>query len=629
MKNGKKILGIILAVCMLLQMLPVFATDSTEIQTQTPWNIRTIVDYDFDDDIGDWVVGEFVGDKSEATLDRVDIDGVSALSFNATKVEASHLHNQQPTAYLDFEDVEFKEGNKVVIEMKFKQTGDETGTADSYLKYNRPNSQDIKTSYVDANGVTQTFNPAAFGENAANWWQMLRMYNNKINSDSGTMVEADTVNNWTDVKIVIDEGTKTYSVATKTGDIEGFAENEKFTGGIWEMQCFDGSKKDYDSLDSLTLFVRGYTNTIYVDYFRVYEIVSVKTKAQIIGGSTVEAGKTADIKLVSEEASGMKITAIPENAVTITDSNGEVLNVVQSFDAENQVISVMPVGDFAEGETYTIALNETALAENSIICNGTKTFTVTSRGARSTGFVVNDTFDDETSQWVIGNANDGYKAVTSFIDIEEGNKALAVTMENPLNASNGVNAVSSIVRKVGNGIEFEEGKNIIVKARMLVKSELNEGATGSASTKFHLRMNAPDYSVNVDQHAIGWPSYTLMMLGSSGVGHATGNGYAHPGGYGWFFDQSTISGTNANILNNWIDYTITVDGVNNKTTINAVCEEIGLDVTSTNSTYGITPTSLEREYGAGTTKTAFDALDTLSFALFDKGKYKNQRGRIL
>jgi hypothetical protein len=129
-------------------------------------------------------------------------------------------------------------------------------------------------------------------------------------------------------------------------------------------------------------------------------------------------------------------------------------------------------------------------------------------------------------------------------------------------------------------------------------------------------MNASDYNVNIDQHALGWNTYTIMNFGTGGIAHPVGTGRQN-GQWGWYYDSTKISGAEGSVAGNWVDYTITLDGTNNKTTINAVCEETGLNATSTKSVIGVTPSSLERVYGAGTNKKTFDALETLNFALFD------------
>ncbi len=1014
-----------LVLCMVLPLLPVFATDGTEPETVS--NIRTIIDHDFDDDadLAAWEKGPVKNEtKTVFSLDRVtleDDDNTTALALSASKISTDHYVGTNPTAYLDIvENIEFTAGNKIIIEMKLKQTGDDNGYGWTYLKYNRPNTVDIATSYVDGkdeegNDKIVDAGQGLASENAQNWWTMFGIqkeatvncltYNNKDSSIKNLVNfedDVDTTTNWTDVLIVIDEQNKKYSVATKTGDVTGFANDGTIRANKWELQNFDSSAVlAYDSLDSLTLFMRNYAQTLYVDYFRVYEVTPAYADAQILGGKTVEAGKTADIQFINvysdaEKTEKATIGRIPEDSITIKDKDGNVLDVIQEYDATNQIISVKPDGGFVKGETYTITPDKTQLATMSINYTGTESFTVRARGertngvglydtfangtdgweigksvegyeaalsqasategdenydaavvgatdgkalkvtfkdkktgsssqsvvsnitkavgngikfnndnsviiktrikktadidyqlrlnrpdtieqlkneeqwlnyfilqntqttglavmrginkdswsalcypsadridgisnidyknkwvtytlefkpaegkyyttvtytgddgnevdvltnnslgmmqaqknayekeygegsfgdsltgqyydalerltfagyfagniyidyvkvyekvetkavmqggrtvdkdgsfslkfintgyknseeefvegkldlipegavtvegvivtesfdnetqtltltpttpltegttykvtvntdvladagieykgtpefnvrargARDTGLVVNDTFEtvSDKDNWVIGDAKEGYQAVTNIVDVpgEEGNKALSVTMKaNDKAAGGAVRQVPNIVRKVGNGIEFNDETSVVIKARVMVKSAKNDENGAAPSTEFHLRMNASDYSKNIDfDHIKGWSTYSIMSMGTGGVIHPIGIGYENPSNHKWYFDSIPVANTgNSAILDKWVDYTITLDGINNTTTINAVCDSISLNEITKTSTIGVSRDALINEYGTGTTKTYFDALDTISFVLFD------------
>ena len=64
-------------ICMIMPVIPVFATDIAE--TQVAENIRVIVNDNFDADLGNWVEGEILPDKSEFSLYRDDVDGISVM----------------------------------------------------------------------------------------------------------------------------------------------------------------------------------------------------------------------------------------------------------------------------------------------------------------------------------------------------------------------------------------------------------------------------------------------------------------------------------------------------------------------------------------------------------------------
>ncbi len=644
--KSKKILSLVLVLCMVLPMLPVFATEAT--QTELAGNIRVIYENDFESNIDGWTIGETKAAEGTYNLSHETYEDKGVLALSSTAGITNYFCGQ-PTAFLDFDDIDFTSGNKIVIEMSLKQSGsNEFGQAWSYLKYNRPNKSDL--TYAKADG--SEFHTKNISEDADNWWTMLMfqsnvkettddagvtttsgankvsyMYNNEGDTSLATMSDADTKADWTDIKIVIDEGTKYFSVNGKTGDQEYSITDGWINANAYEINntniAYGTQLTDYDSLDNLTLYLRNYAQTLYVDSFKVYEISPVYASAVISGGSTVKYDEAVELEFVNVYADADKTTAstiaaVPEGAVKIND-----VNAVQNYDAVNQILSVMPENGFVEGETYTVTLDTDVLEEGSIIYSGTESFTVRARGERSNGLVVNDTFENEADKdnWVIGGANDGYKAVTDIVTVDGDNKALSVKMETNTNAANGANKVPNVIRSIGNGIEFAEDKTVVIKTRMKVKSSKIDESGAEASTAFHLRMNSIGYETNgfnTDQHAIGWLTYTLFHLGQEGIKHPVGVGRLLSSTSGWYYDGGTISGTeNSAILDKWVDYTITVDGINNKTVINAVCSDISLNKTTTTSTIAVTPRALANEYGEGTDKTHFDALDTLSFALFD------------
>ncbi len=582
---------------MILPLLPVFATDSAE--TETNGNITMIYSNDFDENIDGWVEGAIKANTSTFTLDRVDLteedSKVSALALNATKIGGGNYTGTQPSAYLNIDDIEFTAGNKIIIEMRFKQTGDANGNAFSYLKYNRPN----KTDYQDLKSETEKPSGYPTPEDAQHWWNMLRMQQDGIQTKTkGKFVDADTVNNWTDVRIVIDEKTQKYSVTTKTGNVEGIVENDSIaTTSMYELQCFDGSVTGYDSLDSLTLYLRNYAQTLYVDYFRVYEATPVYADAQILGGSTVEAGKTADIQFInvsSDEAGETATTVgtVPEGAVTINGAKA-----VQTYNAETQTISVKPAEGFKEGETYTIALNETVLSSIGMNCTGTN-FTVTGRGPRSKGLVINNQFNTENDVegWAAGATN---QTVALRQTTKDGLGVLEFKSTGTINTSADGNN-GNIIKAVGNGIEFKEGKKIVIKTKVMKTS---------SDSQLEFKWNRPNTISQIDAE-FAWQTYGLFWISDSTGGTsiaksispstATPKYYTHP--------QAVIS--NTDLTGKWVEYTLELDGVNKSYTATATVDKTNYTKTGL---LDVPYPAYEKVYGSGTIKQRFDSLDTLTF----------------
>ncbi|MBO5454201.1 MAG: DUF4838 domain-containing protein [Clostridia bacterium] len=285
--KSKKILSLVLVLCMLLPMLPVFATAAT--QTGATGNVRVIYENDFENDINGWVIGETLAKDGSYSLSHETFEDKGVLALTSTS-GISNYFCEQPTAFLDFDDIDFTSGNKIVIEMSLKQSGaNEFGQAWSYLKYNRPNKSDL--TYAKADG--SEFHTKNVSEDADNWWTMLMfqadtkevtnedgtttasgtnrvayMYNNKQDTSLNVMSDADTSAEWTDLRIVIDEGTKYFSVDGKTGDQEYSITDGWINANAYEINntniAYGTQLTDYDSLDNLTLYLRGYAQTLWL-----------------------------------------------------------------------------------------------------------------------------------------------------------------------------------------------------------------------------------------------------------------------------------------------------------------------------------------------------------------------------
>ncbi len=616
-------------------------------------------DFNTTGDLGNWklVYGQESG--KNITLKQTTLeDGSGVMEFSADRY-SSEATKASPTISNDFDDIDFANTDEIIIETRFFATGGinrvmvdndgdkvkETETwpegSITYLKFNQPEDQTLA-------GIAPTNNGGGY-----------------LGSQGGTLISATasgvgykitngytvgtanpdlTNGEWINAKIVMkpNEGTYgTYSITTWADGDETNAVTktngtlQENTPAFYDPQTYVDNGKSADvnadgvedgvaavtatkhfELRNLLYIIRQYSNTMYIDYIKGYaKLICEDATATINGGSTVKYDEPIKFTF---KAADMAVTSIPDGAVTISG-----VETTQSFDAETGVLSVIPATPLTIGNSYTVTVNKAVLSEAGIEYIGTTSFTVRARDERSTGYVVNDTFENEADKdnWIIGGANSGYKAVTDIVTVDGDNKALSVKMETITNAASGVNKVPNIIRNIGNGIEFKEDQKIIIRTRAKVKSAKIDADGEASSTSFHLRMNSIGYEKGgaaTDQHHIGWVTYSIFHLGESGVACPNGAGYKN-GDNGWYYDREVLAGSNNSaILDKWVDYTIIVDGMTNKTTVNAVCDDISLNQTTTNSTAGVSPRALVNEYGEGTTKTHFDAMDTLSFALFNK-----------
>ncbi len=121
---SKKCLSLILVLSMIMQLICIVPAMATE----TPSNVRVIYENDFESNIDGWVVGQTKAADGTYSLSQETYDGKGVLALTST-ASISNSYCYQPTAFLNFDDIEFTSGNKIVIEMSLKQC---SGNADGH-----------------------------------------------------------------------------------------------------------------------------------------------------------------------------------------------------------------------------------------------------------------------------------------------------------------------------------------------------------------------------------------------------------------------------------------------------------------------------------------------------------------
>ncbi len=559
---SKKCLSLILVLSMIMQlvcMIPAMAAETTEIDATSI--IRTIYENDFESDIDGWAVGETKAKEVTYNLSHETYEdkGVLALSSTAT---ISNSYCYQPTAFLDFADIEFTSGNKIVIEMSLKQSGDNAdGRAWSYLKYNRPNKSDL----TNTNAAGNAFHVAATPEDAANWWTMLSFRADQYASDNGDgttttkgadsvyymksvnsaptytkLSDVDTTAEWTDVKIVIDEGTKKYSVEATAGGQTYSANDGLIKANDYEINnsniAYGTTLTNYDSLDNLTLYLREQAQTLYVDSFKVYEIIpAFSATAYLTDGILFDPTDAVKVTFVSDGA----IAEIPEGAVAI---NG--VTAIESYDAATKTLTLTPDTNLTAGAEYTVTFDEAALESIGMLYNGNAlNFKVKGYGVN---YFINDDFntDGNIGAWKLVYGTESGKNITlKQTTLTDGTGVME------LGADRYSSETTTSLPTISNDfkdISFSQADEIVIETRFMATGGVKSDGTEGNTT--YLKFNQPE---DKSLAGITPPSNGGGYLGSQGgtliQATATAVSYKKTNGY-------TVASANDNLVGGeWIN----------------------------------------------------------------------------
>ena len=275
--KGKKLLSLVLTLCMLLQVVgivPAMADDAVVEETPVrALGVNTIINDQFDTDLGNWKLGALrEAEGREVTFDRVTLeDGTTALKLT-TSANAAESDGEQPNVINVFDrPVEFADDAKIVIKTRVMQKGAGgvlEGEARSFLKYNRPDTTDYK-----ALGALK-----ASHEVGQNWYMLAEVTQDKVNYSQYNTYGSEIPNvtpsfgNWTELEIVID-GTKDgnnkdYTItATANGTTNTITTgNLDETENAYNVAGVTDTNTGFTSLDSLTFTMRKFAGELYVDY---------------------------------------------------------------------------------------------------------------------------------------------------------------------------------------------------------------------------------------------------------------------------------------------------------------------------------------------------------------------------
>ena len=264
--------------------------DYVKVYEQEPLPAGVILDDQFNSDTDGWVVGAIDSSKTTLpTLSRVasytDANGVTAngvLKFEVTGDPTSSYVGGQPNIYKAFDTpYTYQDDVNVVIKTRVLHTGD--GSGKFYLMHNRKNTIDTSTT-----GNSITDQP---------WQNHYELFdvdgsNDRINYPSGVdgtntnkvnetqLISNDVSNKWIDVTATID-GKNSQMIITATVDGRSETAVADITqpksvyvrqyGATQASGWIEPPQYIFDALESLTFLQMKDTDTIYIDYVKVYE----------------------------------------------------------------------------------------------------------------------------------------------------------------------------------------------------------------------------------------------------------------------------------------------------------------------------------------------------------------------
>ncbi len=599
--------------------------------------VRMIVNDQFntEGDTEGWVKGAVKGGTSAFTVSQGTVpDGTEKALILHAEGGSSRAAGYQPNVYKAFSGkIDFNADKKLVIKTKFKHTGNGEGAGSAFLKFNQPNTtafastDDISWYWSNTLGRTDTI-PSINGANAiCGWFELLNANESKLTymakgnqgawGDS-TYSGVNTLNQWVEATITIN-GSEDITISAKIGDAEGETVNgtlhQDFTGPRAAYTLYNDKNatqwiEKFTSLDSLTWQTET-KNDIYVDYVQIYEVELNTAKAQLLNGTKIEEGDAFKLQFMASRA---VTEADVADAVSVTG-----VDVTKTFDAETQTLTLTPDAVTA-GNAYTVVIDKDALENNGIDYAGTTTFNVKGIAKRITddGAVYTTNFEDGIGTWKAGKANDGYQA-TVEPGTDDTNKVLKVTL--PKVGDDTTGGKQSLAHfELPTGIKYEEGKLVVVKAR--VKNTTN--------TPYMIKFNRPDsltQAENIRQlngyMLVGQTANNGVMGlefgGASLYTYANGNQWKPTHLFDYDMNKNGFSFANVDLTNKWVDWEIVLDGTTNKMNVVAKFDDTVLTTWSTKNPASAIPVAqaLNAEYGKGTDIKTFNGLDSISITSYD------------
>ena len=403
-------------------------TGKTELTFKTiglGYNYYINDDFNTAGDLGNWVIGEVnaVSDRN-ITLEQTTEDGSGVMKFSIDK-GASQISNLTPSLFNDFRDIKLAE-NKIIIEARIKAAGGfkaDGTTAGNWvdLHMNRPNDLKYLGDGSDYNYVGWAGGTIFRIDN-----ESLRYKSTNGAYTTQELAGGMGLNKWVNLKIVFDKTTKKYDISVwedgkedepivKVNTSSEYAALNEHKPAHYDIENYidaknagDSSyveKTHYEFLKSLSFSFPIYSNTLYVDSFKLYTDVApdVELKASI-PANLIRKTDAVTVKLDSES----EITSIPEGTIYI-----DGVEAAESYDAAAKTLTLTPAEALAEKTTYTVKVDSAALYSAGINYTGETELTFKTIGA-GYNYFVDDDFNTEGNigNWKLVYGTEGGKNIT-------------------------------------------------------------------------------------------------------------------------------------------------------------------------------------------------------------------------
>ncbi|MBO5453601.1 MAG: Ig-like domain-containing protein [Clostridia bacterium] len=554
----KKLLSVLLTICMMVQILPIISAGATEVTTESASNINYIINDTFDDGFDGWQSASITHGGASYN-DRLTLDSaapqsdpeVTVMHFASTGTAFSNT--SRPNLYYNFENpVEFSENKTVVVKARVMYEGGTENYTTAYLKVNRPVSTASysvsEISYRPYNVLTITSSGVASPKTEDKSFNYNQLITDTI---SGKWLDIEMVFDGTPEtrSITVDGTTKTYTsregytLSVKTDDMSEYATMKGTLANGAEAYTLAGLDPTADdfagftSLNSLNFVFDVNASDLYVDYVQVYEINVISATASL---ENTKVLNTDDINLVFE-AEG-EIAEIPEGAVELKDNEGAVVAATTSYDSATKTLSINPESDLKVGGSYKVTVDAAAFEDLYINYTGEAEFAFTAIGEG--GLVLRNTFDDgDLGDWALNLGTNSADNISLTADTTtDGLEVMKLTKV----AKNGYhhNQVGYAYLKLPQRLEFEEGKSVVIKARVM--QSLPEGIT---SNDVAILANAPAKITNVG--ARGSNAYVLASVTASSVNVPKSESTR---------EETTKIIKEVDTNNQWVDFEIVFDG---------------------------------------------------------------------
>ena len=350
MMKVKKMLGICIILCMILQMIPCMPASAARAISSMSY----IINDQFASGTDGWVAG--AGDSAPTITNAAsytDKDGVRAnglLKIEFTGTGGSWNSESNQTAHRAFgTPYTYKDNTKVVIKTRVLQTGDGSGTF-SFLQ-NKPNTtgtNEIGDDGRNASPVDRT-RPGAYYYNDYLLFYAkkdasssdLRYGPNAVNP-SGNILQTSTADNlmnrWIDVTMIIDGKNNTMSLCAAANGKTELVQSVNLTEHVKVYRNKYGTDASanpnqsfFSALESLSIQQRNSANTVYVDFVEVYE----QTDEYIINDEFTTGTDGWVSGIINQSANPAPASASISNVASYTDANGVTANGVLRVDMTN------------------------------------------------------------------------------------------------------------------------------------------------------------------------------------------------------------------------------------------------------------------------------------------------------